>query len=71
VVAADRDVLRHVAAGLAQEPDRSAVCGQAEARTNETAAVGPGSRVVFKNRRVDRGLLHWGHCPILPVGVSV
>jgi hypothetical protein len=70
-VSADGHVLRHIAAGLAEKPDGGAVCGKAEAGTNETAAVGPGSRIVVENRRVDRGLVHWGHCPILPVGVSV
>ena len=45
VVLADGHVLRHVAAGLAEEPDGGAVDGEAEAGTNETAAVGPGSRV--------------------------
>ncbi len=45
VVAADGHVLRHVAAGLAEKPDGSAIDGETEAGTNETAAVGPGSRV--------------------------
>ncbi len=46
VVAADGHVLRHVAAGLAEKPDGSAVDGLAQAGTNEAAAVGSGSRRV-------------------------
>ena len=44
VVLADGHVFRHVSAGLAEEPDGSAVHGETEAGTNETAAVCPGSR---------------------------
>ena len=70
VVLADGHVLRHVAAGLAEEPDGGAVDGLAEAGTNEAAAVGPGSRIRLDYRGSIRGLGHCGHCPIWPVGVS-
>ena len=64
VVLADGHVLRHVAAGLAEEPDGGAVDGLAEAGTNEAAAVGPGSRCRLIYRGFVRGLRRCGHCPI-------
>ena len=70
VVLADGHVLGHVAAGLAEEPDGGTVDGLAEAGTNKTAAVGPGSRCRLIYRGFVRGLRRCGHCPILPVGVS-
>jgi len=42
VVAADGAVLRHVATGLAEEPDWGAVGGEAEAGAKETATVAGG-----------------------------
>ena len=70
MVLADGHVLRHVAAGLAKEPDGSAVDGEAEAGTNETAAVGPGSRCRVVYHGKIRGLRHCGHRPIWPFGVG-
>ena len=71
VVAADGAVLRHVAAGLAEEPDGGAVGGKAEAGAKETAATGGGSRFRLENRGGGRGLGRRVRCPIGCNGVSV
>lgn len=70
VSGADGAVLRHIAAGLAKEPDGCAVDGLAQAGTNEAAALCPGSRISFGYRVSVRGLRHCGRCPILALGIS-
>lgn len=70
VFGADGAILRHVAAGLAEEPDGSAVNGPAEAGTNEAAALGPGSRIRLDYRVSVRGLRRCGRRPIWPLGIS-
>jgi hypothetical protein len=70
VLGADGAVLRHIAAGLTEEPDGSAVDGLAEAGTNEAAAFGPGSRVRLVYRVSVRGLRRCGRRPIWPLGIS-
>ena len=71
VAAADGAVLRHVAAGLAEEPDGGAVDGEAEAGAKETAATRGGSRFRLENRGGGRGLSRRVRCPIGCNGVSV
>jgi hypothetical protein len=70
VVLADGHVLRHIAAGLAEEPDWGSVDGLAEAGTNEAAAVCPGSRYRLVYRGWIRGLVHCGRRPLWPFGIG-